>query len=185
MLVMGRDHKLYYEAYNDASDLDGDGALDVGFKPSITYFGYFNTAVCYSYTNGRFEPTAAAGNENTCTNAWSGNFLNYLATSRMDALRKVLYGGYRAVDGTNETVLRAAFIPQDAHSSGKEYDPARDNFNISNYAPLSTPPAGHRHMFAVTTLSNDGSPILRVLSNTKYRVWDWVSRRALLPAVIV
>ena len=25
MLVMGRDHKLYYEAYNDASDLDGDG----------------------------------------------------------------------------------------------------------------------------------------------------------------
>lgn len=176
MLVMGRDHKLYYEAYNDASDLDGDGALDVGFKPSITYFGYFNTAVCYSYTNGRFEPTAAAGNENTCTNAWSGNFLNYLATSRMDALRKVLYGGYRAVDGTNETVLRAAFIPQDAHSSGKEYDPARDNFNISNYAPLSTPPAGHRHMFAVTTLSNDGSPILRVLSNTKYRVWDWVSK---------
>ncbi|MBS0428966.1 MAG: hypothetical protein JSR41_16945, partial [Proteobacteria bacterium] len=23
MLVMGRDHKMYYEAYNDASDLDG------------------------------------------------------------------------------------------------------------------------------------------------------------------
>ena len=30
MLVMGRNHKLYYEAYNDASDLDGDGVLDVG-----------------------------------------------------------------------------------------------------------------------------------------------------------
>ncbi|MEX2051918.1 MAG: hypothetical protein WD944_11895, partial [Steroidobacteraceae bacterium] len=25
MIVLGRDHKLYYEAYNDHSDLDGDG----------------------------------------------------------------------------------------------------------------------------------------------------------------
>lgn len=176
MLVMGRDHKLYYEAYNDASDLDGDGVLDVGFKPSITYYGYFNTGVCYSHTNGRFEPTAVAGASNTCSNAWSGNFLNYLATSRMDALRKVLYGGYRATDTASETVLRAAFIPQDAHSSGKEYDPIRDNFNISDYAPLSTPAAGYRHMFAVTTLSNNGTPILRVLTNTQYRIWDWVSK---------
>ncbi len=176
MLVMGRDHKLYYEAYNDASDLDGDGVLDVGFKPSISYYGYFNTAACYNHTNGRFEPTAPAGDANTCSNAWSGNFLNYLATSRMDALRKVLYGGYRAIDGTSETVLRAAFIPQDAHSSGKEYDPARDKFNISDYAPLTTPATGYRHMFAVTTLSNGGTPILRVLSNTQYRIWDWVSK---------
>src|SRR5690606_31434207 len=68
------------------------------------------------------------------------------------------------------------FIPQDAHSSGKEYDPIRDNFNISDYAPLSTPAAGYRHMFAVTTLSNNGTPILRVLTNTQYRIWDWVSK---------
>ena len=27
---MGKDHKLYYEAYNDASDLNNDGVLDVG-----------------------------------------------------------------------------------------------------------------------------------------------------------
>jgi type IV pilus assembly protein PilY1 len=41
MLVMERDHRLYYEAYNeaynDASDLDGDGKLDVGYKHSIDY----------------------------------------------------------------------------------------------------------------------------------------------------
>ncbi|MDQ7971893.1 MAG: hypothetical protein REJ24_04960, partial [Rhodocyclaceae bacterium] len=43
MLVMGRDHKMYYEAYNDASDLDGDGVIDVGYKPDkIDYYGYFN-----------------------------------------------------------------------------------------------------------------------------------------------
>ncbi|RUQ35923.1 MAG: hypothetical protein EKK69_14500, partial [Candidatus Competibacteraceae bacterium] len=40
MLVMGRDHKLYYEAYNDASDLNGDGVLDTKYKPNeIDYFG--------------------------------------------------------------------------------------------------------------------------------------------------
>lgn len=178
MLVMGRDHKLYYEAYNDASDLDGDGVLDVGFKPSITYYGYFNSAACYLYQNGRFEPTAAAGGNNTCSSAWSGNFLNYLATSRMDALRKVLYGGYRSTDSTSETVLRAAFIPQDAHSSGKEYDPTRDKFNINQYAPLSSPPAGSRHLFAVTTLNDGGTPILRVLTNSSYRIWEWVSRES-------
>ena len=34
MIVLGRDHKLYYEAYNDASDLDGDGTLDIRYKPA-------------------------------------------------------------------------------------------------------------------------------------------------------
>ena len=44
LLVMGRDHKLYYEAYNDASDLTGDGVPDVGYKPdSIDYFGLFDS----------------------------------------------------------------------------------------------------------------------------------------------
>ena len=37
MLVVGRDHKLYYEAYNDASDLNDDGELDVGYNPEIDY----------------------------------------------------------------------------------------------------------------------------------------------------
>ncbi len=45
MLVMGRDHKLYYEAYNDASDLNGDGVLDITYKPDkIEYFGLFDSS---------------------------------------------------------------------------------------------------------------------------------------------
>ena len=57
MLVMGRDHKLYYEAYNDASDLNGDGVLDVGYKPNtITYFGYFDSNKCYTYSSNLFTP---------------------------------------------------------------------------------------------------------------------------------
>ena len=56
MLVLSRDHRLYYEAYNDASDLDGDGTLDVGYKPGrIDYYGYFETDrwVVYPYKAGK------------------------------------------------------------------------------------------------------------------------------------
>jgi hypothetical protein len=35
MLVMGRDHTLFYEEYNDASDLNNYGDLDITFTPSI------------------------------------------------------------------------------------------------------------------------------------------------------
>ena len=51
MLVMGRNHKLYYEAYNDASDLNADGVLDVGYKPSIDYYGYFDSYKYYEYSD--------------------------------------------------------------------------------------------------------------------------------------
>lgn len=180
LLVMAKDHKLYYEAYSDNSDLDGDSVIDVGYKPDkINYFGYFNSNVCYTHANGKFSPSSSATNKK-CSNKWSGDFLNYLTTSRMDALRKVLYGGYRSVDTVKSTVLQAAYIPQDGHSWGKEYFPEKDTYNISDYAPLSNPAKGYRHLFAVTTLSRNTSdaPSLRVLTNTTFRVWDWVSKEA-------
>ena len=44
MLVMSRDHRMFYEAYNDASDLNGNGILDIGYKPAeIDYYGYFES----------------------------------------------------------------------------------------------------------------------------------------------
>jgi hypothetical protein len=79
MLVMGRSHKLYYEAYNDASDLDGDGDLDVGYKPDdIDYYGYFDSYKCYEYDSGgkkMFRPrtlsiaNAAGTNFKACAGA--------------------------------------------------------------------------------------------------------------------
>ena len=189
MLVMGRDHKLYYEAYNDASDLDGDGVIDVGYKPAkIDYYGYFNNNVCYSYSeNGnqsKFTPSVAATGtkKKQCDGStWSGDFLNYLTTSRMDAMRRVLYGGTRKTDTTSSTVLEGAFIPRDAHSWGKAYDPAKDakSYNIQDYAPLAQPAAGTRHLFAVSTTdqSGDGAvPRLRVLNDSKFQIWEWVSK---------
>jgi len=187
MIVLGRSHKLYYEAYNDTSDLDGDGDLDVGYNPDeIDYYGYFDSYKCYTYDSGnsRFNPTSlsvsntAATNTKACSgaNEWSGDLLNYLTMSRMDALRKVLYGGSRSTDTATDTVLQRSFIPQDAHSWGKEYkDVATDGYDISEYSPLSLPTAGTRHLFASTTLTDNGDPLLRVLTNESHRIWEWVS----------
>ena len=177
LLVMGRDHKLYYEAYNDASDLNDDGTIDIRYKPAIDYYGYFDSYKCYTYDSGnaRFNP-AAVTSDKTCAGQWSGDFLNYLTTSRMDALRKVFYGGYRSTDSTTETVLQRAYIPQDAHSWGKEYTSvAVDGYDISDYTPLSLPATNTHHLFANTTLSDNGDPLLRVLTNTPFRIWEWVS----------
>ncbi|MHC4215050.1 MAG: hypothetical protein ACYSWP_16950, partial [Planctomycetota bacterium] len=191
MLVMGRSHKLYYEAYNDASDLDGDGDLDVGYKPDdIDYYGYFDSYKCYEYDSGgkkMFRPrtlsiaNAAGTNFKACAGAthWSGDFLNYLTMSRMDAMRKVLYGGYRAQDDADdkETVLQRVYVPQDAHSWGKEYkDVATDGYDITEYSTLSIPSAGKRHLFASTSLKENEEPKLRVLTDNAARIWEWVSK---------
>ncbi len=205
MLVMGKDHKIYYEAYNDASDLDGDGSLDTGYRGwdrkspvptdgssrfKIDYYGYFNSYACYRWdagSGGHFVPASAAPDK-TCGrrgNEWSGDFLNYLTTSRMDALRRVLYGGWRQTDTASKTILQGAFFPQDAHSWGKEYQSvARDGYNIADYAPLALPSNGRYHLFAVTTTTgiansflfpNYQAPLFRVLKQSPYRVWNWLS----------
>ncbi|MCL2644694.1 MAG: pilus assembly protein, partial [Betaproteobacteria bacterium] len=160
MLVASKDHKLFFEAYNDAIDLDGDGKIDVGFKPHIVYYGLFDSKLCYegrgrnsggslsnssySKTADFFDPVAPVTNmeRHTCSGGrWSGNFLNYVTTSRIDALRKVLYGGLRSDDPTSSnTILRRAYIPKDGHAWGKEYTSvAVDGYNIADYTPFSIP----------------------------------------------
>jgi type IV pilus assembly protein PilY1 len=198
MLAMGKDHRLFYESYNDASDIDGDGALDIRFKPTITYLGLFDSKVCYKHNNksdatGLFTPAgAASGPLLTCPNnsyGWSGNWLNYITTSRIDALRVVLYGGMRTVDTATQTILRRAYIPQDAHSWAKEYTSlAVDSFLISDYTPLAQPANGKRHFFGnltptdginCTTLndcSETKQPWMSVVTNSGLRVWDWASK---------
>ena len=179
LLTVGRDEKLSFPAYNDYSDIDGDGITDVGYKPNIRYYGYFDSYKCYAYiaADQRFRPISATADKK-CSGAWSGDFLNYLTTSRIDALRRVLYGGRRVIDTATLTVLERQYIPQDLHTWGREYDPAVDTYLISDYTPLAQPAAGTRHLFANTTLNGDTlrRPLLRVLTNRVERIWNWVAR---------
>src|SRR3984885_15331478 len=127
MLALSNDEQLYQKAYTDVDNVDGDGNIDSTYKDTINYYGYFDPAKCYSYSGaldtGSFGPTAAAGgtNSHSCNGvsgggSWSGNFLNWATMSRMDALRKVLFGGYRSTDTTTATTLERAYIPSDNHA---------------------------------------------------------------------
>src|SRR6185436_3354771 len=123
MLTISKEQQLFKKAYNDYSDLDEDGQLETTYKHDIDYYGYFDSFKCYNYDTGRqmFVPvTAAARNNETDDNGkstkaaiednkaakycgagsglWSGNFLNWISMSRMDTVRKLLYGGMRALD---------------------------------------------------------------------------------------
>lgn len=196
MLVVGRDQKLYFPAYNDASDIDGDGQLDTYYKPGIDYTGYFDSYKCYIYdtSSGAFVPSSTTANKK-CTSAtgrWSGDYLNYLTMSRQDVLRKVLYGGYRSTDTALSTVLERAFIPNDAHSWGKEYlSVARDGYSLADYTPISVPTNGKYVLFANTSIgsgtlgayNSSATPRLRIITSTQqtqgtYRIWGWVSRES-------
>lgn len=149
MLTISKDQQLYKKAYNDYSDLDGDDQPETTYKHSLNYYGYFDSAKCYDYSvaNGRFEPMALADASKYCTGRWSGNFLNWVSMSRMDAIRKILYGGMRSTDQTtpagstpaqaaaNVTVLERAYLPTDAHAWAKYYNGA----DINKLTPFTVP----------------------------------------------
>ncbi|WP_288132566.1 PilC/PilY family type IV pilus protein [Microbulbifer sp.] len=139
MLNMSNDHQLYFKAYDDYTDLDpeaNDGP-DTTYKNSYNYYGYFDSDTCYAYQNqdstdrngntvvsGVYVPTAEATNHycDGVNAEWSGNFLNWASMTRMDAVRKILYGGKRDVDSATETVLERAYLPSDAHAFTKYYN---------------------------------------------------------------
>ena len=100
LLSMSKDHTLFYKAYDDYSDLDGDGVPDTTYKNTVTYYGYFDSLKCYTYdtTNSRYEPAAATTDHYCNGTTWSGNFLNWVSMARIDVVRKVLYGGRRGTD---------------------------------------------------------------------------------------
>jgi len=146
MLVMSNDHQLYKKAYTDYTDLDGDGNLDTNYNDSFEYYGYFNSDKCYVYQTGLgyFEPSGdvdVPGSDHKCTGSnaakWSGNFLNWTSMTRMDVVRKVLYGGKRSTDASNNTVLERALLPQDVHAFVKVASDSTVDGDVSDYTPFS------------------------------------------------
>lgn len=140
MINLSRDHQLFYKAYNDFTDLDGDTVLDTTYKNSLTYAGYFDPKKCYEYASGYFSPKKAVDATGYCTSQWSGNFLNWISMTRMDEVRKILYGGFRSTDDKTTTILERAFLPADAHSYAKYYNGSDIN-KLTPYNPATTAPS--------------------------------------------
>ncbi|AVS79566.1 pilus assembly protein PilY [Paracidovorax avenae] len=150
MITASKDHLLFGPVYSDFEDLDGDGVIDTTFKPTFKYYGYFDSTKCYSYdsTNGLFNPASLATQTNVTVGSvtsvkyscpstqryWSGNFLNWATMTRLDIVRKMLYGGYRSTDTNGSTVLMGSRLVWDAHSFVKYYKEA----DIRDYTPFTT-----------------------------------------------
>ena len=133
MLTISKDVTMFGRAYTDYEDLNFDGVVDYTFNPAFSYYGYFDASKCYVYstTNSRFEPAGNAANESgklycngSTTGQWSGNFLNWSTMSRIDVLRKVLYGGYRSTDTSTDAVLELSFVARNSQAIAKYYNGA-------------------------------------------------------------
>lgn len=170
MMVMSRDEQLFMKAYADYTDLDGDGLLDTTYQNKFSYAGYFDPDLCYGYSGGRFK-AAGRATSHQCSNQWSGNFLNWVAMSRLDIVRHVLYGGSRTIDSATTTVLTRAHIPNDLHAWVKVYSGS----DINKYTPLSG-----TQSFCNMSKGNAGAPLMRVASGN----WSEWASTALVQCVI-
>ena len=163
MLTASKDYTMFWKAYTDFEDIDFDGVVDYTYKTTFSYYGYFDPDKCYLYnsTGGRFEPygdvssAAADVGKRYCAagaGLWSGNFLNWSTTSRMDVLRKVLYGGLRSYNGTtqadrykngdtaSDTTLEQSFVPRNSQAFVKYYNGA----DIDRVTPFTSSDARNK-----------------------------------------
>lgn len=196
MLATSKDHTLFGPVYTDFEDLEssvsepGFGVIDTEFKPSFPYYGYFDRAKCYAYntTDGRFNPAANSimvDGRYTCSHSnshWSGNFLNWATTTRLDVVRKMLYGGKRFTDLTGLTVLERTGLNWDAHSFTKYYA----GTDIRDYTPFTTAALTkttgiNANIYAGLTICQTGTaesptggtPIMKMVKGN-YRLWNTV-----------
>ncbi len=196
VLAVGRDHNLMVEAYSDYTDLDGDDVIDTKFMPSFVYTGLFDSNLCYKYDSshtvlgekeGIWRPESRASDMKCPASEWSGNFLNYVTASRLDVIRKVLYGGGRAnsgdknkienwgKDGSGVVLLKHSHVTPDAHAWGKVLDS-----DISSYAGTSCD-SDQALFLGVASEDNKGntSGFLRYKCDSKDKgIWNFVSQEA-------
>ncbi len=194
MLAVTKDQQLFKKAYDDFSDLNRDGVTDTTYSHAIDYYGHFDSYKCYDYSdaNKRFEP-ASNTSDKYCSGKWSGNFLNWATMTRMDALRKVLYGGLRSPNRSNgdgsglsdgdtatSTVIERAYLPNDAHSFTKYYDGGDTNkltpFDNGSIERKGTPIKGSNDS---TERSIDDKPKrMKVSSYSGFPKDEWVQLKA-------
>jgi len=122
------------------------------YSSTKKYLGYFDSNSCYQYNgtaaDGYFQPSGRTDANYFCNqgaatgSGFSGNFMNFAATSSIDILRLALTGGDRVVDesaatsGTPSdprTILQRAILPVGGSNT---------DFYASGNFPARTLPAG-------------------------------------------
>jgi type IV pilus assembly protein PilY1 len=117
----------------DSTDFAGYYPVDQSFDPNKTYYGYFDPGYWYKYQAQTFQVTnSKASASRDAATEWDGNFLNWLTTRRIDALRKALTGGNATAAGHLVSQRVDALL----HGAYKRADNAQD-YIPSAYAPAS------------------------------------------------
>ncbi|MDO6563628.1 PilC/PilY family type IV pilus protein [Amphritea sp. 1_MG-2023] len=175
MLAMSVDHQLFFKAYSDYQDLDGDGAIDTSYNHSFDYYGYFDSYKCYSYSSKRFDPVSLTADKYCSGSQWSGNFLNWASMTRIDTVRRILYGGLRSTDTASVTILERSYLPNDAHSFAKYFS---DTAELPKLTPFTASNAPSGITICNTTVSSTtwsqyvtDAPLMRVAKGD-YALWS-------------
>jgi type IV pilus assembly protein PilY1 len=90
------------------------------YSTASTYIGYFDPEKCYRYIyspskpeDSYFAPDSKSSGHACASSSsralWSGNFLNWASMGGLDAFRKGMTGGHRAVDTTTSTILEKTY----------------------------------------------------------------------------
>ena len=137
LIILDNSGSMNYVAYGYES---GDYQQN-NFDPNVSYYGYFDPTITYTYVVDTFIRDAAY-----TTGHWDGNFLNWLTMRRIDVARKVLIGGdtQGSRDGSGETILYGEDSVQDSRRYIKFYE------NVSQYTPLA-------HDYYFFRLESDGT----------------------------
>jgi type IV pilus assembly protein PilY1 len=121
------------------------------------YMGYFNPLKCYAYqggnrnvTSGYFHIVRDADSSHECSNAFSGNFMNWAATSLLDMLRYALSGGDRVVDTLQTTVLQRATLSDNAYADFQYFPRKVLKVSESSSPPNRVTPFNVNELFVVS-----------------------------------
>jgi type IV pilus assembly protein PilY1 len=101
------------------------GASDATYANTSEYLGYYDAQACYTYNDAPKEAPASGltaadykrfvrsgpATSRMCSDAFSGNYLNWASSSAIDMLRLALSGGDRYIDTASLTILQRAVIP--------------------------------------------------------------------------
>lgn len=171
MLNLPKDSQAFNRLYDDYSDLNNDGIPETGYTHGIDYQGYFDPYKCYGYQNNHFYPVSFADGGKYCRASWSGNFLNWASMTRIDLIRKIIYGGMRSSqdESASNTVLERSYLPPDAHSFAKFYQGSDLNrltpYNFSEGITLC-------NLTSSSSLSQNSSdpPLIRIAKGS-FSLW--------------
>jgi type IV pilus assembly protein PilY1 len=131
-LLVSNSQSMLNFAYGDgANPCDNSAAPCGGFDPSRKYYGLFDSNYWYTGATGGgggFTKAGLVGGTATSptgggTSDWHGNFLNWLTTRRVDAMRKVLTGG----TGSATEACGASNVRYKKFSDNKKFTPESGN----------------------------------------------------------